>query len=511
MSFINKCPDFAPVNAHLDYIQTLNPQKSYIPCGNEKVDAEVVSEHALKCFDDIQAKHSELKYLTLKRYTVVNGTYIAHFAIPISLAGSYVYFNGVNQTVRQVGTLIHGIGSALVKPLSETIGSLASNNPFWSSVGAFATTANEALGIVGNRPISRTLKWMAAGVAVAGFYYWLKVAENNKNMVYQDCILTEKDLRDAIKKNREGLLDHLIKTYARDADDLMESHHQIKHDPIQLYQLKQFIQTLEDKLPLIYAEFEKIGLSTSESSRILSRLSDSFKFILNTKLAPKSGTTPEIQEYNARLLLALPLSQNTCITAKALKHIDLAKNNELGVLHTATQCAASALYGAASAALVPLVTAAATFAHTPTYQATTAQVLSYANNGTIEGDWMLPAAAITGTAAVALTAGAGVGHKIASRYRAERQTCDTELKKQRALAREDVLNLYNGIAGYFKKQHELAKNDCSSKQDLKEQAAIMQKKLPAVQAEILKSGLKDLTPAEATQELQFVLATIADC
>lgn len=494
-------------STHFDSLLQLKPSRSLIPCGKKAVNAEVVTEHAVTCFKEIQKKQSSLGLSSfLWKSTAVNATYLAHFAIPTAALGSYLYLRGWEQVGADIVTVLKAAYtplSIILKPTADWLENTTKENPFMAMTGLGMCAINELYAPFKVRPITSTLKWVGGTLALGSVLAYLELAKTNKDMVYNRFANNEKDLKKALEKDRSHLLDHLIKIFNRDADKLLNQFNVAQHDPRDLYQLKQLANDLEGQLPVISGELTKLELSSAETSQILNSLSEAIRTIQNAKLEVKSSNSDLDNEYNAKLMITLPVSSKTSMTAQALKQIQTAKANKLGIMHTAKSYAASALSGIASSIAVPAAAYAATLAHAEAYNVTTKKILAFASEGAVDNDWMVPAAAVAGTAVVALTAGALIGNSVSASYSKERRQHDATVALNNGLAKAETFNLYDGIANYFDKQKRI-----SLSKDLVAQAIQLQAKLPEIHKQILKSKIEGLKPEEATEKLQVVLAEI---
>lgn len=489
------------VNRHLDNLQKLPPeQPAFFFKRKTAINKDIVTDHAFKCLDDIATKESQLKFASLKRYAAVNATFLAHFAIPVSAAGAYVAWNGVENTIADVTTVVYKAGSTLMDTIIKTVGALSSTNQLIAGGSTALVTLNEATGAVGGRPITRTTKWIIGGLALATIWAYIEWAKTNKDMVNQDYVRSQEGKKTDIERIYQKMHDHLQTVFNDDSNALMLAYYNVKNDPVQLYELQQYVLNLPD----FTAELGKLPLSSSDVHSILYKISEAKQTILDQKIAAKSPTTESDNEYNAKLLTSpLPINQDTCIPPNALKHLELAKNNTLGLAFTAKHYINSALSGICSAVTFPLAAAAATYAHTPTYEATTAQLLSI---NVVDRSPLTPTAIAAGavTALTSIGFGAGIAKLVSNRYSKTKTESNQRFTKHTDLAKQDILNFYNGIADYFTQKHQTAK--CLT--TLKVDAETITSKLPSIHKEILKCNIAGLKPEDVTEKLRSVLASI---
>lgn len=498
-SSLHVCP-------HVDQLQKLIPTTSFFP--SKKINSDIITDHGLNCLKEIAEKNSQLRFSSIKRYTATNLAFAAPFTIPIIPAASYIFFRGWKDTVVDTTTVAYSFGSNLVGTISDTVAALSSSNKLIAGIFSVFTATNEVTGTVGGRPITRTVQFVAAGLATLTFIALLNWARNNADMVYKDYIRIEDDLKKGIEKNYKKIHDHLLNIFNEDSNALMLTYGQLKDDPAQLYEFQKYLIPLNKKLPYFAKELVKLGLSSSDVSNILYKFSESLKFILSKKLEARNPTSEDNDKYNAKLLACMPPNQNISIPPNAKKHINLSKKYKLSLSFTVKRYLNSTLSGISSTLALPLIAAAASFAHTPTYEATTGQLLSAVKEGTTNSLSGSAIAAGAVTAVTALGVGLGIAKTMSDSYNKTKANSDQLRLKHSEQAKQEILSFYNGIANYFYKQIEAAKDDTHLLNTLKTEMAVIQTKLPEIHREIQKSGIEDFKPETATERLRTVLENI---
>ncbi len=425
-----------------------------------------ITPFARNCFEDIQNTRQGCCYHT-KKFACISSAFATALAVPTAalVGGAYYAYQSVTMD----------------------------NAPYIVGAAAGVIGANRACDAAfGFKPIKKLVDMVGLSI--------IYLAHKASDMVHNS--YTQKEAaQEAFKKDRHVVMvQHLKQNYTGVADELNMRFVDAQKSPEQMYKLKQFVTDLEGKLSLAMQAFAKLGLSPSESGQILDDVALVMGQIENFKFKFKNGSAAEDKKFNANLMCVLSAKAfgEHCLPKDAANHLSVARQNQLGCVHTLKKyihtVSGGLAAGAIAAVSLPAVAlGAASYAHPVTYDYLTQKELQ-------------PAIALT-----SLTLAAPVVYKVAKNiftsYRHERKEHDDRVEQELELASTNLCNLYHGVADYFSSQRKAAANDSALMSKLQKQARNLLDKLPLAQAKL--GAINELQdPKAITAKLANVLAEI---
>ncbi|MBA3817031.1 MAG: hypothetical protein H0X29_11045 [Parachlamydiaceae bacterium] len=490
--------NFAPTTSH----QNLEKLNTTLKIGSTLKLQDVVSKEALECFNFIKSNQNGYSY-ACKKYCAVLASFMAGTSLPFGAAGlTYIFRNEIS-----------GFATPL---LTEHYSSLLLFGSVVAGVEATAQKCNVSL-----------LKPLLNGVATG---YALLVHTLVKGVIRyhdEDSAIKEKTNKVLHQEN----IKYLQAIYDGIADDLYKNFTSVVNNPKDLLDFKTETNKLLNANSQFINAFKEVKINGAKINdvdiqKILGKFKTTLELIRDEKIALRSDPKEEDIAYNMNLLLNFPIKTEYCIPAKVQKHIAAAKIYKLGVAHTAKHYLATAVSGALSFTAIPVVAFGSTlmcseFAVPVLFNAsntslsdssvcTSTKGYMDSLNGSLRKSWTeyYFDVSILGIGLASLGISALIAKNVSKGYQKERVDSEHAVSELNKMARVELLNVYNTLAGHFRKEFNEARNDTSKLGNLKGEAEIISSKLNDIFQEIKNSGIEDLPPENVTAELATVLAEI---
>lgn len=474
--------------------QNLDKLLNKVYCHLKLNPEDILTQQALKDFKFIQDNTPGHGHRCMK-WTASIGSTCALTALPIAgvaAGGKYAYDH------------IPDAVADLTKTFQEQgIQGVTAENPYKTALmaGLSGLVAAEAVARRYNTSIVNPIANLVVGGYVSVMHRIAGGIENYFDHAKAKREEQNKEAHDRIVKQQIGVYDGV-------AGDLYRRFEEAKNDPQALVNLKAQAAELQAALTQFEARFKDVGINTSEANLILDKFRAAIKSILDEKISLRSGTTQEDLAYNAKLLINFPITAEHCITSEAHRHIEMAKSCSLGILHTIKHGVSTLASGALGAAAVPAGAIAYIYAkscelaqgsYIPTCDSQTISLNNLQNQSTT---------LLAGVTAGAVAVG-GVAAALVSRsYQKEREASDSVVAKESQAARQDLICVYEGLAGHFRQQLAYVKNNRQALVSLKRDAEGLLSKLEEIHFQLQKSGIRNLSPERVTHELNTALVEI---
>ncbi|MBS0635668.1 MAG: hypothetical protein JSR37_09420 [Verrucomicrobia bacterium] len=236
---------------------------------------------ALDCFQDIQQSQLGILHYA-KKYFIGTATYTGTVAAPIGLTvGALWYQYGITRISLAAGSML------LFDRLAKVTTSFA------------------------------PIKFVAFGATVALVYAAGKVTD----AALKSFATQEKEALSFQKIRHDQIILSLTNVYNGIADELMKLYNKSEANPKSLYELKERVVTVVTQQAKAEEQMAALGLSPSETSQIMSKLSSAVQMVSETALSLQLGADAE----NTKLLIAL--SDKVSIPESIARQVEQLQNS----------------------------------------------------------------------------------------------------------------------------------------------------------------------------------------
>lgn len=298
-------------------------------------------------------------------------------------------------------------------------------------------------------------KKMISYLALAGLTFIAKMCSDAAMHPYN---LKELKAAKKIEVLHQNIINEEKQSYDHAASELVRQYNESVNNPRKMVELQATAKTITSNLNTIQNVFSnKLGLVSSEHSQILNMLKKSIALINSFNLKIKTPKTKEDSEYNAKLLLALPMSAcgEAGISDELRINLKEGSKPQLGKLHTIKSALKAASMGitttaVASTSLSLIFALGSYLSHAPTYEAVIGGPMNYWQTGADVTSWAYPALAASVVGTISLVAGSYLAKHSWKNSQQERRETNSAIEHSIQLANTNVAKIFDGIESYMK-------------------------------------------------------------
>lgn len=415
---------------------------------NRKKDGSLVTDLAQKIFDESQALTLGVGHYA-KKYATGAGVFVGTIALPVAVAGTAIYCS-LPSTKQGWYTLgMSGAGAGLT---NQGVSKLTGIN-------------------IGSKLITLVSMALVTGAALASSTMMGSYTE------------IEDEVKKAQERARGDIIQSLTDAYNQVAQTLMDKIQEVDN-PRELFLLKAEVEILETQLEEIHAQFAKLGLNGVQSAGILAEFSSALNAVQKTSLVVDAKEGSKKFNFELMTMEEIPLDRAVAgaIPTSVRNHVQHARDNQLGMLHSIRKYVDSTLKGAIVGTTAVGATALACLV---------AQQM-FKNNVNISMNGVVAVGAAGG-----LFAGVKTMFNRFQSYTDERLKKDTIVRENYVAAKEQLEAVYAGLA------ESLAA--CGNDKEAK--AESIRLKLPAIKQQIANLQIPGLDIEEVLAPLYRVLAS----
>ena len=374
--------------------------------------------------------------------------------------------------------------------------------------GALAVdfAAKKALGVAPIRSVSR---WTIGMISTALLYAAYKAGEITTSS-YQQVEVEKTETR---KKTHQQMIKQLTNKYNNIADEFTHCYDTARNSPKKLLEIKNTADELQALVPFFKSQLATLDLKASEIGHIMDKLLTATKNIKEKGLSLRTSGNQDDSRFNFELLSCLAQEEfvSKAVSKQAISHLEIAKANTLGTMHSLKSIAYAGAAGIAAATVVEVAIPALLVAgaYVGSYFSFPS-AFDHVSQCSTERNFShcgLEAGVVALSILPAIAQGVDLAKKIHTSFSKERIVADKKRVDHIGSAYKELLRTYAGVADDLNSRFAVAKKNPKKMEELKINATSIQEKLPIIKNDISKLGVFD-HPSEITKQLEIALENV---